>query len=539
MSTIPSQWQKFCTSPLSLRTCILIIGIAAAFTYLHTFANGFFYVDDEQFITQNIVVTGGAPAFHALFPAANAPFLVYIPLTMLSWRLTWLLGDGSPVLFHLIDLLLHIGCAALVCWIIDRLTGKRWAALMAGLAFAVHPLTAEAVVWATQRKDILSALFALLSFAAYIRHAEDDDRKLWLIASIVAYLCGLLAKVGIAPLPMVFLLFDRVAGRRGAVKMLIEKAWFVFAAVPIVMINLSVGKSFVGVIGLSTTLHLGAKNVASLLALSILPWTLSSLRWQSDGVSIADPLIILSMLTVIALCMFMIVLMRKRSEFAVAGFGLAWFLLFLLPTFPSALKAGLLYYTSEKYAYLPLVGLLLTASVLLIALLDRRPKLRAWIVGASGLVLVLFAIRTFLYVPMWKDMETYSSYIVQNDPGNPHALANLGLAAERRNDLAAARGFYERALNADPGDITQYLNAASLASTQGRNDDMRTILRSLIPAMTERQLRGDVRLPEAVLKAALRAAELKDDKLASELVQRLAMLVPDNALVREVLTKLR
>ena len=517
----------------------MILSLASVVTYLHTFSNGFFYVDDEQFITQNIVVTGGAPAFHALYPAANAPFLVYIPLTMLSWRLTWMMGNASPVLFHLIDLLLHIGCAGLACWIIDRLTGKRWVALLMGLAFAVHPLNAEAVVWATQRKDVLSALFALLSFVAYIRNVEDDERPRWLIVSIVAYGAGLLAKVGVVPLPIAFLLFDWVAGRKDAMKLCIEKSWFILVAVPVVMANLYVGESFVGAVGIWPLLLMGAKSIAVLFGLAIVPWTLSSIRWQPEPVTIADPTMIGSLVAVALMIGVTAWLLQKRPTFSMAGFGLAWFMLFLLPTFPSAFKAGLLYYTSEKYAYLPLAGLLIADAIIFIALWERWPKLRMWIGGAAVIIVTLLAMRTFLYVPQWKDIVTYSQYVLRSDPDNPHALANLGLDAEQRGDLHTARDFYERALASDPIDITHYLNAASLANQQGRTADMQRILRSLVHAMTARQLRGDARLVEAILKAALSAAQAGDETLAMDLVKRLSALVPENAAVKEVMGKLQ
>ncbi len=44
---------------------------------------------------------------------------------------------------------------------------------MAALFFALHPLRAESVAWATERRDVLAGFFFLFTIVMYLRAAED------------------------------------------------------------------------------------------------------------------------------------------------------------------------------------------------------------------------------------------------------------------------------------------------------------------------------------------------------------------------------
>src|SRR5207302_8222005 len=89
-------------------------------------------------------------------------------------------------------------------------------AIMAALFFAVHPLRVESVVWVTERRDVLSALFYLLTVLAYVKACAVDGppRRRWFLASIGAYALGLLSKSLIMSLPLVLLVLDVYPLRR-------------------------------------------------------------------------------------------------------------------------------------------------------------------------------------------------------------------------------------------------------------------------------------------------------------------------------------
>src|SRR5262249_14054317 len=86
--------------------------------------------------------------------------------------------------------------------------------------FALHPMHVESVAWATERKDVLSVFFGLLTLWAYARYLEAPSRRRY-VAVFASYLLWLLAKPMLLTLPFVFLLLDcwplrRLSSDRGS-----------------------------------------------------------------------------------------------------------------------------------------------------------------------------------------------------------------------------------------------------------------------------------------------------------------------------------
>src|SRR5207244_7462368 len=83
----------------------------------------------------------------------------YYPLLFSSYWLQQRLWGDSPSGYHLVNLLLHIGCVVLVLKILRflRIPGAELAAII----FALHSVNVETVAWISERKDVLSGIFAL------------------------------------------------------------------------------------------------------------------------------------------------------------------------------------------------------------------------------------------------------------------------------------------------------------------------------------------------------------------------------------------
>jgi hypothetical protein len=75
---------------------------------------------------------------------------------------------------HLTNLLLHTTTVIALFLLLRKMTGALWRSAFVAAVFAIHPLRVESVAWISERKDILSGLFFLLTIAAYVayvRHA--------------------------------------------------------------------------------------------------------------------------------------------------------------------------------------------------------------------------------------------------------------------------------------------------------------------------------------------------------------------------------
>jgi hypothetical protein len=143
----------------------------------------------------------------------------YIPVTWLTFGLDFTLWDMNPIGYHLTNNLLHAANAAVFYLVARRLLaaaspegrpGVDLAAAMATLFFAMHPLRAESVAWATERRDVLSGLFFLLSVLLYLSAADASRarRGARLAASVGCFALGLLSKSIIMTLPLCLVILD-------------------------------------------------------------------------------------------------------------------------------------------------------------------------------------------------------------------------------------------------------------------------------------------------------------------------------------------
>ena len=147
--------------------------------------------------------------------------------------------------YHLTNLLLHAAAAMLLCVVLCRMTGRVWPSAIAAALFAVHPLRAESVAWVTERKDVLSGLFFMLTLAAYVdyvRHRPSIARYL-VVAAFFAL--GLLSKAMLVTLPVLLLLLDywplgRFAGGPSFWRLVMEKVPLLLLVAVVSVVTVSI-----------------------------------------------------------------------------------------------------------------------------------------------------------------------------------------------------------------------------------------------------------------------------------------------------------
>src|SRR5262245_45034717 len=166
--------------------------------------NGFITFDDPQYLLKNRHVTSGftwqgvAWAFRTGY-ASN-----WHPVTWVSHMLDCQLYGLAPWGHHLTNLLLHTAVTLLLFLFLSRLTGALWRSALVAALFAWHPLHVESVAWASERKDVLSAFFFLLTLLAYaeysgVRSQESEARigksnaqKRWYALALLFLILGLM-----------------------------------------------------------------------------------------------------------------------------------------------------------------------------------------------------------------------------------------------------------------------------------------------------------------------------------------------------------
>lgn len=142
-------------------------------------------------------------------------FINWHPLTMLSYAVDYRFWCLDPFGNHLTNIVFHGLNTALVFLLAVRLIrlsggaerGAVAAGVYAAFFFGLHPVHVESVAWVSERKDVLSAFFFILSVLAYIGYAEGGLKR-WCAATLLFFVLALLSEPIAVTLPAVLLLLD-------------------------------------------------------------------------------------------------------------------------------------------------------------------------------------------------------------------------------------------------------------------------------------------------------------------------------------------
>ncbi len=196
---------------LILGICLLIVA-ATWVVFGQTVRYEFVNFDDDIYVYENARITAGL-TLQGIGWALSHTFCYYwAPLLALSYMLDCQFYGLWPGGYHLINVLLHGATAVLLFLALREMTGALWRSAFVASVFAIHPLRVESVAWVTERKDVLSGLFFVLTLGAYVsyvRHLGGKGSQVRYFAVAVLFAMGLMSKPpSLATLPFVLLLLD-------------------------------------------------------------------------------------------------------------------------------------------------------------------------------------------------------------------------------------------------------------------------------------------------------------------------------------------
>ncbi len=212
-----------------LLICAVLV-LATLITFEQVRLNEFVDYDDGVHVTENPHVNNGLTRESIIwaFATITAPHLGHWqPLTWLSHMLDCELFGLNPLWHHLTNLCLHIANTLLLFYVLKRMTGALWPSAFVAAAFALHPLHVESVAWVTERRDVLSGFFWMLTIAAYIRYTEHPGIGRYL-PILLCFALGLMSKSMLVTLPFVLLLLDYWPLGRLSKQALLEKIPLLF-----------------------------------------------------------------------------------------------------------------------------------------------------------------------------------------------------------------------------------------------------------------------------------------------------------------------
>jgi tetratricopeptide (TPR) repeat protein len=215
-----------------------------------------FFFDDHAAITNNASIRTlwpliGAEAHRGpLNPMQELPTSSR-PLVNFSFALNYHFGGLNPVGYHVVNVVIHFLCAILLFAIVRRMlrlawfggrfdSAAGWLALAAALLWSLHPLNTEAVIYITQRTELMMAWFYLATLYCSLRYwsaRTRHSRSGWLTLAVFASLAGMLSKEVMASAPLVILLFDRTFVT-GSFTSSLRKSWPLYLGLAVTWIPL-------------------------------------------------------------------------------------------------------------------------------------------------------------------------------------------------------------------------------------------------------------------------------------------------------------
>ena len=336
----------------------------------------FVNLDDNRYVYDNAHVVQGLTLASASWAFTSLEYDNWHPLTWLSHMLDrQIFGPESlqhPWGYHLVNLLLHALNAALLFVVLVRMTSQLWPSLAVALLFAIHPLRAESVAWISERKDVLSGLFFMLTlwaYAAYAAHGRSWGRYLLVIE---LFILGLMAKPMLVSLPVLLLLLDYwpLDGRKGEgakgrsgetqsadspspVKLLLEKLPLFALAIASCSVTVFAQLGAMKVID-TTTFAMRAQNAIVTLAIYIgqVCWPVNlSPMYPFPEHGIPSYQLVLAV-TVLAALTGIVIWLRSWRWLTV---GWLWYLVTVFPVL-GLVQVGV-QSRADRYTYLPHIGL--------------------------------------------------------------------------------------------------------------------------------------------------------------------------------------
>jgi tetratricopeptide (TPR) repeat protein len=471
----------------------LLLALATFAVYSPVRHYGFVDYDDPDYFFANSHVLGGLTGPNIQWAFTSVEDANWHPFTWLSLMLdVTLFGQGAAAP-HVMNILLHGINSMLVFFLLRRLTGAVLRSAAVALLFAIHPLHVESVAWISERKDVLSAFFGLLTLLCYARYAPAKEENspasppnpyrsppYWF--ALFFFACGLMSKPMVVTLPLVMLLLDYWPLERftpkSFLRLLLEKIpFFLLSAATSVVAFIAQQKAGAMSTLIRIPLTVRVENVfisyARYLAKIILPLNLATPYPAPDYWPLL--LVVLAVILFVALCVAAVKL-RKMFPFVFTGWF--WFAGMLVPVIGLVQIGGAA--MADRYAYLPIIGILIVIIWGVAEICFRRPPPRQILIGVATFLFLACALRARNQVTSWENDESLFRHALSVTQKNYVADVNLGCWYSTNGEPGLALDCYRDALQGSPGDPTALYNVGNALAKLGHWDEAITNYRQAL-----------------------------------------------------------
>jgi len=488
----------------------LLLALITLLAYLPAARDGFVNYDDQDYVTENSTVQKGLtwPGIKWAFTTGHASN--WHPLTWLSHMADCELFALNPGAHHLVNVLFHTANVVLLFLLLLWLTGELWPAAFVAALFAWHPLHVESVAWISERKDVLSTFFALLTLLAYARYAQHVTGALCQVTrtnstssrvtchvslfyglALIFFALGLMSKPMLVTLPFVMLLLDywplkRVTSDQWqvskVVRLTLEKwPFFLLAAVSCVVTFLVQSQRSGDAVASLELVPLHYRFCNALVSYGLY---LLKMVWPV-GLAVFYPLpdhltwlLMAATASAVVLVIISSFVWRAGRAHAYLPVGWLWFLGTLVPVIGLVQVGGAA--LADRYTYIPSIGVFIAVTFGVCALADRFQFPKKAIATAAVLILATCLILAENQLRYWHDSETLFAHALAVTKNNHVAHVNLGVALEQKGKLNEALAEYRAAEQLAPELYHIHNNLGNLLDNLGHPNKALTEYREAV-----------------------------------------------------------
>lgn len=454
----------------ALGVCIFLVAITWM-VFGQTFRYDFVNFDDNEYVYDNPQITSGLTIQGAVRAFSGTHAGNWHPLTTLSHMLDCQLWGVRGGAHHLTNVALHTIAVVLLFLVLQQITGAIWRSAFVAAVFAIHPLRVESVAWISERKDVLSAVFFMLTLGAYARYAKSPSIGRYFTMSIL-FALGLMSKPMLVTVPFVLLLLDywplnRFTGRSSTKELIFEKLPLLALSVASGLATLWAQKSSmarVEQVSLISRITNGLITYVIYLKQMIWPAHLAVFYpHPEDKLPIWE--IALATVLLIVVSAGTIMLRRKRPYLITGWF---WYLIMLLPVI-GLIQVGSQAH-ADRYTYLPQIGLYVLLVWAIADALASELQCRILALAGCGIIIAL-AWCAHVQTAYWRNGESLWRHTLGATPRNFFAHDGLGHFLLNHGRVDEAIDQFETALKIAPDFDRAETNLMAALTKKGSTDN--------------------------------------------------------------------
>ena len=463
--------KEFIIKHREILVCLFLF-ISTLIVYWQVREFHFVNFDDDKYVYHNRHVQEGFTLESVTWAFTTVHAMNWHPVTWLTHMLDCRIYGNNPGGHHYTNLLFHIANTLLLFLVFRKMTGDLWQSAFVAALFALHPIHVESVAWVSERKDVLSTFFWMLTMWSYIRYVEHPFVRRYLLVVLLLAL-GLMSKPMVVTLPFVLLLLDfypldrfklqpsnnsNSLQRSNFFHLILEKVpLFVLVTMSSVItfyaqkmggavrslqmypIKVRIANALVSYIKYIEKMIYPSHLAVLYPHPVMIPW------WKIIGASF-----------ILVSVSFLAIRIVKQSPYFAMGW--MWYLGTLVPVI-GLVQVGR-QSMADRYTYVPLIGIFIIIAWGVPELVAKWRHKKLWLTVSATIYVTILMSMTWKQVGYWKNSMTLFKHTLEITSNNYVPYNNLGNALDEQGSTEEAIEHYLQALRIKPDFWLAHYNLA-------------------------------------------------------------------------------